>query len=212
MRRAWMSCFALSLLLGPSLASAQPNRGTIVVHPPTYVPKGTTLTVEVDGRPVPAQTMNAPLLVTPGRKHVDAYIRDAAGQLLRPADSQMALVQTGGVTHVTIPEPVYGPKTGLLAGGIAVSTLGVIFLIGSGILFSVADGAGSDCHEGGFAVDACGADPGPFLGVGATALLFGLAGIIGGPVMIAEGAARRVSWVVPKIEVGPGWASLGWRF
>lgn len=208
-----MTATMISSLLCPALASAQPPRGTIVVHPPTYVPRGTTLVVEVDGRTVPTQSMNGPLLVAPGRKFVNAYILDAAGLPIGGPDEQRVQVQQGGVTHVTIPEPVYGPDSGLIGGGITVSTLGVIFLIGSGLLFSIGDAAGTDCHEpDSFAFDACRADPAPFVGFGAATLLFGLAGVIGGPVMIAEGARSEVDWVTPRIEVGPGWASLGWRF
>jgi hypothetical protein len=118
------------------------------------------------------------------------------------------VVQTGGLAHVVIPQPVLGPDKGLMAGGITVTILGVAFLVGSGFLFAVAD---ADCGSG-FAGDACNAEPAPLVGFGVATLLFGIAGGIGGPVMIAAGAKPEVKWVVPTFNVGAGTASLRWSF
>lgn len=211
MRSAVCSLLLAVVVLVPSLASGQ-QRGAVVVHPPMYVPQGTKLVVEVDGRVVPSATMNGPFAVLPGRKFVSSYLLDAQGKPTGEPDEQRVVVPPGASMHVTIPQPVLGPDSGLIAGGVTVTTLGVIFLIGSGFLFSIGDAAGTDCHDGGFAEGACGADPAPFVGFGVTTLLFGIAGGIGGPVMIAAGAKQQVSWVAPTFNVGPGSASFGWKF
>ncbi len=210
MRVAALPALALALL--SSSASAQPARGSVIVHPPQFLPKGTTLVVEVDARQIPHDSFNGPVLVTPGRKLVSSSLLDAQGKPTGAPHEQRVMVPLGSYTHVTIPQPELGPNSGLIGGGITVTVLGAVFLIGSGFLFSIADGAGSDCHDGGFAADACGGDPAPFLGFGVTTLLFGIAGGIGGPIMIAEGARPQVSWKMPSFNFGPGYASLGWQF
>lgn len=202
----------LFIALTPRPASAQAPRGSVIIHPPQFLPKGSSLVVEVDAREVPHQAFNNPLAVIPGRKFVVSSLRDAQGNVVEDTHEQRVLVPPGGYMHIAIPQPEMGPDSGLIGGGITITTLGVVFLVGSGFLFSVADGAGSDCHTGGFAVDACGNSPAPFLGFGVTTLLFGIAGAIGGPVMIAEGAKPQVSWKMPSFNFGPGYASVGWRF
>ncbi len=203
---------ALALAFVSSSASAQAARGSVIVHPPQFLPQGTTLVVEVDARPIPHLSFNTPVAVAPGKKFVISSLLDAQGNLRGEPHEQRVMVPLNSYTHVTIPQPELGANSGLIAGGVTVTTLGALFLVGSGFLFSLADAAGTDCHEGGFAQDACGGDPAPFLGFGVTTLLFGIAGGIGGPVMIAEGAKPRVTWKMPSFNLGPGYASAGWSF
>lgn len=209
--RSVLVALLVATLSAPALASAQ-ERTAVVVHPPPSLPQGTTLVVEVDGTVVPRPLFNGLFSVTPGRKFISSSLVDAQGKTVGEADEQRVVVAPGSTTHVMVPQPELGPSSGLIAGGVTVTVLGVIFLVGSGFLFSIADAAGTDCHDGGFAADACGADPAPFVGFGVTTLLFGIAGGIGGPVMIANGAQQNVSWLVPNFNLGVGAASLSWSF
>ena len=212
MRPAIIVCFLAALLCAPSMVSAQQVGSWIQFHLPQSVPQGTTLVVELDGQSVPLVTMSRPLAVAPGRKVVSTTLLDVEGKPAGDPDEQRFVLPFGVVAPVTIPHPVVAPSTGLIAGGITLTTLGVGSIIASGFLFTLADGAGTDCHKTGFAAPICGQDPAPYLGFGVTTLVFGIAGSIGGPVMIAIGAKSQLSWEAPTFELGPTSAVARWRF
>ncbi len=199
-----------SLVSGSALGQ---DRGFIVVHGPRPLPGEPTVRIDVDGRPVPRDGYGHTLMYPTGKRILHAEAVDASGRVVLTRD-QAVFVHPNRVTEAHVPAAETLPgDTALVGGGIAVTTFGVLSIVGSGLLLTLADGAGTQCFEADhWAADICGYEPGPLVGWGVTTLFFGLAGVIGGPVMIAEGAALEPQWVVPEVKVGVGSLQLDWTF
>jgi len=169
--------------------------------------------IDLDGRPVPKEGYGQTLMYPVGKRILHAEAIDENGLVVLTRD-QAVFVHPNRVTDVYVPAAETLPNdTALVGGGIAVTSFGVLSIIASGLLLTMADGAGTQCFDADhWAADLCGYEPGPLVGWGVTTMLFGLAGVIGGPVMIAEGASLEPTWVVPEIDAGVGSLKLRWRF
>ncbi len=201
--------------LSSSAHAQQPNgqrRGFVVVGLSPRAPNDPDIGVDIDGRVLPEQTLGAATSIPSGHHVVHAWAKGPDGAPLTNGWASAIYVPPGVTYSVTVPRAVYGPSSGLIGGGVVVSVLGVGSFIGSVFSFYFADGAGTQCHEEGIATGVCGQDPAPYLGLGGATLFFGLAGMIGGPIMIAEGFGKRVSWEFPDVRVGPTGASLTFHF
>ncbi|NUP09585.1 MAG: hypothetical protein HOW73_26365 [Polyangiaceae bacterium] len=203
----------LACLTTAGFASAQSaGRSSITVQPPPPPAGDVRVTVEVDGRTWPTQTYGQPMPIESGRHLIRAYGRDGKDAVLAPDYGQAIYIPANVAFQVGIPRASYQPRSGLVAGGIAITTLGVLSFVGSIFAFYVADAAGTECHEEGFATGVCGAPPGPYIGAGVVTLLFGLNGMIGGPVMIAEGVKPKMSWDAPQLRASSNGLQVRWQF
>ncbi len=202
----------LSAILVSSTAHAQ-ERGFVTVWGPKPLTGEPVVRIDVGGRPIPAAGYGHAQQFPAGKHVLHAEAIDERGRVVLTRD-QVVFIHPNRITDVYVPAAETLPNdTALVGGGIAVTTFGVLAVIGSGLLLTMADGAGTQCFDADhWAADLCGYEPGPLVGWGVTTLLFGLAGVIGGPVMIAEGAALEPEWVVPDFKVGLGSAALEWTF
>lgn len=211
-RAAFFFAACLATTAVSSAAHAQ-DRGFITVYGPGPIPGEPSVRIDVDGRPVPpagyGQTLQYPI----GKRILHAEAVDPiTGQVVLTRD-QAVFVHPNRVTDVYVPGAETLPDTAMIGGGIAVTSFGVLSIVASGLLLTLADGAGTECFDADhWAADLCGYEPGPLVGWGVTTMLFGLAGIIGGPVMIAEGAELEPTWMVPEVDAGVGSLQLRWRF
>ncbi len=209
--RRLTSGLVVAAAMTPSVGLAQ-DRGYVVVYVAKPIPGEPTVRVDVDGRQVPPEGVGQPLQFPVGKRIVHAEAFDETGRSVLVRD-QVVYVHPNRVSEVYVPGAQTLPDSGLVAGGATVLGFGVLSIVASGLLLTLADGAGTQCFEPDhWAADICGYEPGPLVGWGVTTLVFGLAGIIGGPVIIAEGAEHEPYWILPEIDAGVGSASLTWRF
>jgi PEGA domain len=104
---------------------------------------------------------------------------------------------------------------GLYGGGIALVVLGSIATLTGGVMMLA--GTANTCsynYSGLTPVESCSTSPG-LIAAGATVLVIGVAGIVGGAIMISVGGKRvpatEGSWV-PALQVGPTGGGLKWAF
>lgn len=190
------------------------TRGALQVNVPPKKAGLPEVRVELEGRMLSRELYGRPMLIAPGPRLIRVAAIDEAQQIVLGPRQELVQIQAGYTSYIDVPEVERTSNGGLLAGGVVVATLGLAATTFAGMSFEIADEA-TACTGEGWASDACGAEPGPWIGVGVTSLIFGLSGLIGGTVMIVNGATPELSWV-PRVNAGTSTsaasATATWQF
>jgi hypothetical protein len=200
----------------PKTTGPMPNgttRGALVVNVPTKKINLPEVKVELEGRILSRELYGRPTLIAPGPRLLRVAAFDETGKMVLGPRQELVQIQAGYTSTIDVPDLERTSDGGLLAGGVVVATLGVAATTFAGMSFAIAEEA-TACTGEGWESFACGYEPGPWVGVGVTSLIFGLSGMIGGSVMIVNGATPELSWV-PRVNVdasGAGAAALTTTF
>ncbi len=194
--------------------AVNPGTHRVVANAPGYATSEQSVTVqEKDAREVPLVLQRGASPVTTGPTYQPVNTN-------QPQPQQQPGYQypysTGPTWNAPYSTPTKRANGGLYGGGIALVVLGSLATLIGGVVLLEGSAANSVCSQG-IGSQTCTSSGSGLVAIGATTLVLGIAGIIGGAIMISVGGKRvpitpTDALLHPKLQLGPTSGSLNWAF